>query len=749
MSTHDEEPKNTHETPMSEHQSHAVWYDPNEQYRQLIDLLDYFKTCVFRERFHNAIGNSYLDILRRQTRAIQMRIESEFTLVVLGEFKRGKSTLVNALLRAPVATIDITPETLTINQFHYGPEPFAEIRLRDGRKATISIDELKSERLVPVLDKVRGGSRQSGHLSGRNFLLKLRDILTEHLDTSDFRDLCFRLGIEYDHLPGETLPDKIRELIVKMNRRSQIDELTRACYEERPDLQNHELGDAPGVHGTSRSVNLKALQTKLEELQDKVSHLVIYTPVEWMRGMCLVDTPGINDLDRFDEQVGHYIAQADAIIFVVSARSPFGETERNFLQRYVLSRDFAKVFFVVNEMDRLTSQNYQRLLQEVRSRIHQLFPQALVFGISALQEFERTQSSMDMNIGHPALAQEFERFRTMIQDSLLLNRDIIRQERILLQSEEMLGNLEIHLERSRRAINTSQQIRDAAITEYQDHNSELNRKLEQHKKQVHMAIDELCDQACAWVDEFLVRFEQEAIPYIEHVRFGETQRHFHFFLSDSLRAAVSRCIDAQRPAFLDLLSSIRQSIQEDIDALNDSIFANRDIDQSIVQVTPVNNSWANLDGVQVLVDQSLMGMFGFAGDLVVPLAGFLVHQQKQTEEQRKKKYQEYLSVTMPELRLSVIDALRSLYHDLGGEVEKLIEEDYQRDIESSLLAIREAQELQAEGEQEITTRRQDLAEVSSLVTDTREQLRLIKQRLWPEELIDEAPPTAARQGEVS
>jgi GTPase Era involved in 16S rRNA processing len=706
-------------------------------------LLDDFTTWVFTERVRNAIGKHQLDTLRSQARSIQTRIKSEFTLVVLGEFKRGKSTLVNALLRAPIATTDVTPETLTINQIHYGPQALAEIRLRDGGKVNLSIDQLKSDQLVPILDEIRGSGGSKTYASGADLRIRLHHILTEYFDLSEFKDLCFTLGIHYDHLPGDALPGKARELIGRMQRHLRLNELIRACYAARPHLKDQAAGELSETHNAARAIATAALHAKLAELQDRVSHLVIQTPVEWLQGVCLVDTPGINDLDRFDEQVGHYLSQADAIIFVLSARAPFAETERTFLQRYVLPRDFAKVFFVVNEMDRLNSREHQRLLQEIRFRIHDLFPQAPVFGVSALQEYEQTQFPESTHVEYPALAQEFERFRTTLQDSLLLNRDIIRLERTLLQTEEMLQGLENHIERLHWAISASQQSRDAAIAEYRDRNSALNRKLEQHKQQLHTVMDELCDQACIWIDEFLVRFEHEAVPYIEHVQFDETQRHFHFFLSDALRAAIANCIDTQRPFFLDLVSSARQSIQTDMQAINSALFTNRDIDQSIAQITPSNASWANLDGVRVLVDQSLIGMFGFAEDLVMPLASLLAHRQKQTEEQRKEKYQEYVSSTMPELRTSVMNTLRDLYRDLGIEVEKLIEEGYQQDIESSLSALQEAQDFQAEGEQERAIRQQNLEDVSILVADMRDKLRVFKQRHWPEEIFDEASATAA------
>ena len=43
-----------------------------------------------------------------------------YTIVVVGEFKHGKSTLVNALLEESLMPVDVTPTTATINAVFYG-----------------------------------------------------------------------------------------------------------------------------------------------------------------------------------------------------------------------------------------------------------------------------------------------------------------------------------------------------------------------------------------------------------------------------------------------------------------------------------------------------------------------------------------------------------------------------------------------------------------------------------------------------
>ena len=67
----------------------------------------------------------------------------QYTVAVMGEFKRGKSSLINALLGARILPADATPTTATINRITYGPEPGAVIAFRNGTSREISIGELE------------------------------------------------------------------------------------------------------------------------------------------------------------------------------------------------------------------------------------------------------------------------------------------------------------------------------------------------------------------------------------------------------------------------------------------------------------------------------------------------------------------------------------------------------------------------------------------------------------------------------
>ncbi len=72
---------------------------------------------------------------REQLGTVRGRLdEARLRVLVAGEAKRGKSTLVNALLGAPVLPSGVTPLTAVATTVRYGDDPRVQARYRDGHE---------------------------------------------------------------------------------------------------------------------------------------------------------------------------------------------------------------------------------------------------------------------------------------------------------------------------------------------------------------------------------------------------------------------------------------------------------------------------------------------------------------------------------------------------------------------------------------------------------------------------------------
>ncbi|MFS8542643.1 MAG: dynamin family protein [Limnochordales bacterium] len=68
----------------------------------------------------------------RRVRALKERLSKPLTLAVLGEVKAGKSTLVNALVGADVAPVDVLEATQWIMEIRAADEPYGQVLFADG-----------------------------------------------------------------------------------------------------------------------------------------------------------------------------------------------------------------------------------------------------------------------------------------------------------------------------------------------------------------------------------------------------------------------------------------------------------------------------------------------------------------------------------------------------------------------------------------------------------------------------------------
>lgn len=75
--------------------------------------------------------------------AARERLARPLTIAIMGEFSAGKSTFVNALLGEAVAPMGVLPTTSTINVFRRGGGGGARVHYRDGRIATLAIEDVQ------------------------------------------------------------------------------------------------------------------------------------------------------------------------------------------------------------------------------------------------------------------------------------------------------------------------------------------------------------------------------------------------------------------------------------------------------------------------------------------------------------------------------------------------------------------------------------------------------------------------------
>jgi GTP-binding protein EngB required for normal cell division len=96
------------------------------------------------QRFEALAREAGTDALAREASALADRVsEGRFYVAVVGQFKRGKSTLINALAGDTLLPTGVVPVTAVVTVVRHGPERAVRIRTADGAWRDIALEQLR------------------------------------------------------------------------------------------------------------------------------------------------------------------------------------------------------------------------------------------------------------------------------------------------------------------------------------------------------------------------------------------------------------------------------------------------------------------------------------------------------------------------------------------------------------------------------------------------------------------------------
>ena len=160
----------------------------------------------------------------------------------------------------------------------------------------------------------------------------------------------------------------------------------------------------------------------------------IYLPIDWLKEINVVDTPGTNAIVRSHEAITEtFIPQSDLILFVTSVERPFSESERLFLKR--IQTWSKKVIVIITKIDQLAGET--ELIQVtdfVRKNYAELTRSgAMIFPVSS-------RTTMEEKTGKPisggSLDPKFNQFKDLEK---YIHQTLDAAERLQLKLSTPLG----------------------------------------------------------------------------------------------------------------------------------------------------------------------------------------------------------------------------------------------------------------------------------------------------------------------
>lgn len=514
------------------------------------------------------LGEEFTDNLKQWDKAITKRRTEPFSLVVLGDFKRGKSTVINAILGKSIAPVNVAPETFTINSISYGETPSAEAVLSNGQRIMLTADDLQRERLE-----------------------KLTRAFPESLEYIDIRD-------------------------------------------------NAEI---------------------LKEIR-------------------IVDTPGLSDLDCLDKQVQDYLVNADAIVYVASALSPFSESEQVFLATHIRPMSFSKLFVLVNMIDAMGSmKDIEKIINRVSERCEQIVPNAFVYGVSGIDEYRRK-----IGLNRPDLTglqefyeNEFLKFEMALKREIILQKDFIRTQRVITMLNLMLNDTasRIHMVYDMIALDKQKLVDLSEKIDRECHS--LAQAIEERRPKIVLSVTEMQQQAEQWMYGFFSKLREDIYEARNQGNPEDVEKHFYSFLVDKVGEAYKKCIEIHEKALNEVLANMGRELARKLGLAN------------LAEEAAAGNG---LSDSFVLVSQSVINAAGADENGSYPsetMSSF----KNLLGRRRTTNIIDTALENFDDVRSNAVKDLKSAYKKMAENAIKRFDSLYQTQVEASRDALAQAKEM--------------------------------------------------------
>ena len=584
----------------------ALTYSAETLEQELLTASEDLNSMLQRESIVQLLSKEVMSQINAAQRSVKEHLASTFSILVAGDFKRGKSTLINALVGQPVAPTDVAPETITINRIEYADSLQARLETTDGGQLTIAPEDLKRERLEPLLKRL----------------------------SSPLRNL--RIGI----------------------------------------------------------------------------------PVDLLKQVTIIDTPGLGDLFKeFDPLVRESIAHADTVIYVLSAMSPLSGTEQDFLQSSVLPRHFPKMFFVVNAVDALHSADDEdRVMSLIREKLNRLMPGAHVYALSGLDEWTRVSGGTRPNPARAeALKQAFAGFRHDLESSIKFRQRYYVLDRSAFAFSEALELVEQRAAGLRQALQNDQAQLETAVRTLGDWKQSQSKEFLTATESLETGFEKLRVEAEGWMSEFLDRFEHDALPKFTALQVPQIQQYLPFFLKDRLGKAVEACLLAHEPQIAELLKQFATGLEDEV--------------QSKIQVTglfdsttPVSDTkWSGMQTAQFIADVLQIGLIAQVG-----LALFSHH----SDIGKSAQVVDTLTKGLPAMREEVQQHVREVYTKVKEALVKEWSGRHEQQLQAHMADLQQAVAVRQRNFGQVDAAQQTLTDLEEMVKAKKAFLEQFQPKVW-------------------
>lgn len=342
--------------------------------------------------------DSSLEMLAEQVENIK---QDRFLLMVVGEAKSGKSTFINAYLGEEILPMDVKQCTSAIVEIRYGEKFTLTATYADGTTDFLE-DEQKIKKFLAVNAAMDDNYRDIP-ISAINFeiLMKYQDKMIPDVIISDFIEGV--KGENLYHLSDGEYNRKIREYI-------------------------------------------RLKQPTWREIVKKIEIRYPFADTD-LKGVEIVDTPGVNADGRVGNITDEYVVKANAVMFLkpITGAALEASSFKKFLNSKSVDRSKNAMFLILTRVANETQENITRIHQEAFKQFPNISRQQIIPIDSKVKLFynrvkDLTVEEIDTLIQQEAATQRLDSFIALPWYMSNRNREAFLQKLMELSQFEVMNS---------------------------------------------------------------------------------------------------------------------------------------------------------------------------------------------------------------------------------------------------------------------------------------------------------------------
>ncbi|MDE5859491.1 MAG: dynamin family protein, partial [Oscillospiraceae bacterium] len=449
-----------------------------------------------------------------------------------------------------------------------------------------------------------------------------------------------------------------------------------------------EIPKAEAVLKNGQRISLTAddlVREKLEKLMrafpETLDYIDIKDNAEILKEIRIVDTPGLSDLDCLDKQVQDYLVNADAVIYVASALSPFSESEQFFLASHIRPLSFSKLYVLVNMIDAMNTQDdIEKIINRVSERCESIMPNAFVYGVSGIDEYRRKigLNRPDIKGFQEFYENEFLKFEMSLKREIILQKDIIRTQRVMTMLNLMIKDTAARIRMIYDMMAVDRQKLDDISQSIEHECSTLATALESKKPKILLSVTEMQQEAEQWMYGFFSKLREDILESRNTASAEDIDKHFYSYLVDKVGEAYRRCLDIHWQRLNSIIAQIGAELSQKLG------------------LASLNEAGVSADGqddsLNMLVSQSVITAASGGREDAFP-SGAMPFFKNILRKKRQTDIIDTALENYDDIRNNTLKDLKSAYKAMEDTAVKQLDSLYQTQVNVSRDALNHAMEM--------------------------------------------------------